>query len=170
MKQQRASRGVTLLEVMATMAIMLLGVAAAMTVVSQTTRANRRTLTNNQAQIIAERTLDDILMRGCQGTTDCSNLSNSTTKVYQTAEGLLRSTPPTEPGLVAREYEVTVDVDNTALVGTAEGAKWGEPALNRHLMSGTAGRLVNVRVSVSWEELGVRTGRQMVVLQTRLAP
>lgn len=168
--KQRTSRGVTLLEVMATMAVMLVGVAAAMTVVSQTTRANRRTLTANQAQIIAERALEEILTTGCQGTTDCSNLSNSSKKVYQTASGDLRDTAPVTPGLLAREYDVTVDVDNGKLPGTVEGGKWGNPAVNRPLVGTTTGTIVNVRVSVSWTETGVREGRQAVVLQTRLAP
>ncbi|RKH65005.1 type IV pilus modification PilV family protein [Corallococcus llansteffanensis] len=169
--KQRSSRGVTLLEVMATMAVMLLGVAAAMTVVSQTSRANRRTLTANQAQVIAERTLEEILTMGCQGTPPCNNLGNiSTRKVYQTAGGELSDTAPVGPGVVAREYEVNVDVDNSAAVGSVEGSKWGEPAINRPLSGTTAGNIVNVRVTVSWDEPGVRAGRQMIVLQTRMAP
>ncbi|RYZ37536.1 MAG: type II secretion system protein [Myxococcaceae bacterium] len=166
---QRASRGVTLLEVMATMAVMLLGVAAAMTVVSQTSFANRRTLTASQAQIIAERTLENILTTGCQGMVKCGEVANESFQVYQTSEGLLRDTPPADPKVLARQYTVDVDVDNAMAPLTAEGGKWGNPPLNRPLVGATTGNLVNVRVSVSWEEPGVRSGRQAVVLQTRMA-
>ncbi|NPD22381.1 type IV pilus modification PilV family protein [Corallococcus exiguus] len=168
--KSRAARGVTLLEVMATMAVMLLGVAAAMTVVSQTAQSNRRTLTANQAQVIAERQLETILARGCEGTKNCSNLDNQSFTVYQTAEGVLRTTAPTIPGLVVRAYDVDIDVDNSAQVGTAEGSKWGEPSISRVLAGVSKGTLVNVRVTVSWTEPGIREGRQAVVLQTRLAP
>ncbi|MBN8229229.1 prepilin-type N-terminal cleavage/methylation domain-containing protein [Corallococcus macrosporus] len=166
---KRASRGVTLLEVMATMAVMLLGVAAAMTVVSQTTRSNRRTLTANQAQIIAEQTLERFLQVGCQGRVNC-DVPDETFDVYQTSEGFLRDTAPVDPTVVARKYTVTVDVDNSKIPGSIEGGKVGEPALTRALVGATTGTLVNVRVSVSWDEPGIRAGRQMVVLQSRMAP
>ncbi|WP_233609800.1 MULTISPECIES: type IV pilus modification PilV family protein [Corallococcus] len=169
--KQRASRGVTLLEVMATMAVMLLGVAAAMTVVSQTTRSNRRTLTANQAQIIAERTLENILQRGCQGSPTCDVAKDETFNVWQTSDGFLRNSAPTDPKVVARMYTVDVDVDNPQVPGTMEaGGSMGEPALNRSLVGASSGTLVNVRVSVSWVEPGIRTDRQMVVMQTRMAP
>ncbi|NOK07607.1 type IV pilus modification PilV family protein [Corallococcus exercitus] len=169
--KQRASRGVTLLEVMATMAVMLLGVAAAMTVVSQTTRSNRRTLTANQAQIIAERTLENILQRGCQGSPNCDTVRDNTFEVWQTADGFLRNTAPTDPKILARKYTVDVDVDNPKVPSTLEaGSGLGEPSLNRNLVAGTGGTLVNVRVSVSWDEPGIRADRQMVVMQTRMAP
>ncbi|RKG60669.1 prepilin-type N-terminal cleavage/methylation domain-containing protein [Corallococcus sp. AB011P] len=168
--KQRASRGVTLLEVMATMAVMLLGVAAAMTVVSQTTRSNRRTLTANQAQIIAEQTLENILQRGCQGSVTCETASNETFDVYQTSEGFQRETAPTDPNIVARKYTVTVDVDNSVVPGSIEDGKAGEPAITRPLVGATTGTLVNVRVSVAWDEPGIREGQQMVVLQSRMAP
>ncbi|NBD07473.1 MULTISPECIES: prepilin-type N-terminal cleavage/methylation domain-containing protein [Corallococcus] len=168
--KQRASRGVTLLEVMATMAVMLVGVAAAMTVVSQTTRSNRRTLTANQAQIIAEQTLEDILQTGCQGSVNCNVVQSRTFDVYQTAEGFQRTVPPADPKVVARRYTVVIDVDNSRIPGSIEGGMAGQPAITRNLVGGTPGTLVNVRVSVSWDEVGVRADRQMVVLQTRLAP
>lgn len=168
--KQRASRGVTLLEVMATMAVMLVGVAAAMTVVSQTTRSNRRTLTANQAQIIAEQTLENILQLGCQGSPTCEVVTSETFDMYQTSEGLLRNAPPTDPKIIARKYTVNVDVDNSKAPGTVEEGKAGEPAITRNLVGTTAGTLVNVRVSVSWDEPGVRSDKQMVVLQSRMAP
>ncbi|NNB93097.1 prepilin-type N-terminal cleavage/methylation domain-containing protein [Corallococcus exiguus] len=168
--KQRASRGVTLLEVMATMAVMLLGVAAAMTVVSQTTQSNRRTLTANQAQIIAEQTLENILQVGCQGSVTCDTATSQTFDVYQTAEGFQRNTPPADTSVIARKYTVTVDVDNSKVPATIEDGKAGEPAITRNLVGTTAGTLVNVRVSVAWDEPGIRSDRQMVVLQSRMAP
>ncbi|WP_223642285.1 type II secretion system protein [Corallococcus sp. EGB] len=169
--KQRASRGVTLLEVMATMAVMLLGVAAAMTVVSQTTRSNRRTLTANQAQLIAERTLENILQRGCQGSPTCDTVRDQTFNVWQTADGLLRDAAPTDPKVVARMYTVNVDVDNPQVPGTMEaGGGTGEPSLTRNLAAGSTGTVVNVRVSVNWNEPGIRADRQMVVMQSRMAP
>ncbi|RKH05195.1 prepilin-type N-terminal cleavage/methylation domain-containing protein [Corallococcus carmarthensis] len=166
--KQRASRGVTMLEVMTTMAVMLLGVAAAMTVVSQTTLSNRRTLTANQAQVIAEQALEQMLTEGCQSAT-CTNLKDKTYTLWQTAAGALRTTAPA-PSLVARMYTVNVDVDNPKEASTMEGAKLGSPPLDRIVVAGEIGTIVNVRVSVSWDEPGIRTGRQMVVLQTRMSP
>ncbi|RKH59458.1 type IV pilus modification PilV family protein [Corallococcus aberystwythensis] len=170
------SRGVSLLEVMATMAVMLLGVAAAMTVVSQTSKANRRTLTANQAQLIAERTLESIQARGCTpAPSACANiagLDGNREVFYQTAAGDLLRQPPSAPGAIARQYEVAVDVDAEFLASSLEGgaAGVGEPAVNRDLTStGLKGNVANVRVSVSWEE-PEREGRQVVVLQTRMAP
>jgi prepilin-type N-terminal cleavage/methylation domain-containing protein len=168
--KQRASRGVTLLEVMATMAVMLLGVSAAMTVVNQTTRSNRRTLTANQAQVIAERELEDIIRLGCQGIANCAIGLPATRDVWQTADGFLRDSAPTDPNIVARRYTVAVDVDNPRVPGTMEAGQVDEPALNRPLVGTTQGTILNVRVTVSWDEPGIRAGRQMVVLQTRMAP
>ncbi|CAM4150517.1 type IV pilus modification PilV family protein [Corallococcus exiguus] len=167
--KQRASRGVTLLEVMATMTVMLLGVMAAMTVVTQTSASNRRTLTANQAQVIAEQALERVMTLGCLNPT-CNNLRDENYSVWQTASGALRTVAPTEPGLVAREYRVNIDVDNPREPVTMEGAKVGWPPLDRIVVAGAPGTVVNVRVSVSWDEPGFRSDRQMVVLQTRMAP
>ncbi|MBN9688240.1 MULTISPECIES: type IV pilus modification PilV family protein [unclassified Corallococcus] len=167
--KQRASRGVTLLEVMATMTVMLLGVMAAMTVVSQTSVSNRRTLTANQAQVIAEQALERVMTLGCLNP-NCTNLRDETYSVWQTAAGALRAEEPVEPGLVAREYSVNIDVDNPKDPTTMEGAKVGWPPLDRIVVAGQTGTIVNVRVSVSWDEPGLRSDRQMVVLQTRMAP
>ncbi|MBN8469772.1 prepilin-type N-terminal cleavage/methylation domain-containing protein [Corallococcus exiguus] len=167
--KQRASRGVTLLEVMATMTVMLLGVMAAMTVVSQTSASNRRTLTANQAQIIAEQALERVMTLGCLDA-NCTNLQDENYSVWQTAAGALRTEKPVDPGLVAREYAVNIDVDNPKNAVTMEGAKLGSPPLDRIVVAGQVGTIVNVRVTVSWDEPGVRSERQMVVLQTRMAP
>ncbi|NPC68606.1 prepilin-type N-terminal cleavage/methylation domain-containing protein [Corallococcus exiguus] len=169
---RRQAKGVTLLEVMATMAVMLVGIAAAMTVVSQTSNSNRRTLTANQAELIAERTLENIRAQGCTVAPPCGNLvglDKSREIFYQTAGGELLTVKPA--GLIARQYEVALDLDGTPLVGSFENATTGlgVPAVTRNLVDGKPGNVVNVRVSVSWEEPG-RSGRQVYVLQTRMAP
>jgi prepilin-type N-terminal cleavage/methylation domain-containing protein len=169
----RPHRGVTLLEVMATMVVLLLGIAAAMTVVSATSRSNRRTLTATQAQLIAERYLENITAEGCTPIPPaCSNLQhwdNNRFLVYQTSAGELRETAP-PASILARQYEVSVDVDAPMLLGSIENASVGEPAVDRNLVGTNTGNLANIRVAVSWEEPGVRTGRQVVVMQTRMAP
>ncbi|AGC41734.1 type 4 pilus biogenesis operon protein [Myxococcus stipitatus DSM 14675] len=170
----RASRGVTLLEVLATMAVMLLGIAAVMTLVTHISASNRRTLTATQAQLIAERTLEDIASRGCSADPPCSNLvgfDKQRTTLWQTAQGrILTAAPATGSGIVAREYEVAVDVDISMDMASIEGGVAGTPSILRDLAGPSSrGRLANVRVSVSWLE-PARTGRQVVVLQTRVAP
>ncbi|MBU8896357.1 pilus assembly protein [Corallococcus sp. M34] len=170
---RHAPRGATLLEVMATMAVLLLGIAAAMTVVAATSRSNRRTLTAIQAQLIAEQYLENITAQGCNPVPPaCSNLAAWDRRrdlVYQTAGGQLTTTAP-GPGVTARQYEVSVDVDGPTLTGSIENGSQGEPSISRPLVGTNTGNLVNVRVSVSWEELGSRNGRQVVVVQTRMAP
>ncbi|GEN07727.1 prepilin-type N-terminal cleavage/methylation domain-containing protein [Myxococcus fulvus] len=175
MKSSRlqASRGVTLLEVLATMAVMLVGIAAVMMLVTQISASNRRTLTAAQAQLIAERTLEGIMSEGCTATPPCANLStwdNRRTTVWQTAAGELQTVAPAA-GVVSREYEVAVDIDSPSagLPGSIENGAAGLPAINRQLGGGLPGNVANVRVSVSWLERG-RQGRQVVVMQTRMAP
>lgn len=170
----RASRGVTLLEVLATMAVMLVGIAAVMTLITHISASNRRTLTATQAQLIAERALEDIASRGCTADPPCANLvvfDNQRTNLWQTAQGTVLTAAPAA-GVVARQYEVAVDVDVSSNAATIEGGAVGTPPITRDLVAGVAssvGRLANVRVSVSWNE-PARTGRQVVVLQTRVAP
>ncbi|MCP3063027.1 prepilin-type N-terminal cleavage/methylation domain-containing protein [Myxococcus sp. K38C18041901] len=175
MKSSRlqTSRGVTLLEVLATMAVMLVGIAAVMMLVTQISASNRRTLTATQAQLIAERTLESITSEGCTASPPCSNLApwdNRRTQVWQTAAGELRTVAP-PAGMVAREYEVAVDIDSPSvgLTGSIENGAVGLPAIDRQLGGGLPGNVANVRVSVSWTERG-RQGRQVVVMQTRMAP
>jgi prepilin-type N-terminal cleavage/methylation domain-containing protein len=172
--RRHAHRGVTLLEVLATMAVLLMGMAAAMTVLVQTSTSNRRTLTATQAQLVAEQELENIASMGCVVEPPCSNLlplDRTNYKVWQTSAGELRRTVP-PAGVIAREYEVVIDVDSAALPTSIEAGSVGSPPLNRDLIPGTAGslgNLANVRVSVSWQEPG-DTARQVVVLQTRMAP
>lgn len=169
--KSRQRRGVTLLEVLATMVVLLVGVGAAMAVVAQTNRSNRRTLTATQAQIIAERELEDIIAMGCATQPPCGNLAtlDRTRKtVWQTAAGELKTVQPTGD-VKAREYEVSVDVDSGVITGSIENNAPGEPPVTRNLANNQPGNVANVRVSVSWVETG-RQGRQVVVLQTRMAP
>jgi prepilin-type N-terminal cleavage/methylation domain-containing protein len=168
--KSRQHRGVTLLEVLATMVVLLVGVGAAMAVVTQTSRSNRRTLTATQAQIIAERELEDIIAMGCSTEPPCGNLrtlDRTRRTVWQTASGELKTTQPT--GVQAREYEVSVDVDSGVIMNSIENNAPGEPPVTRNLANNQPGNVANVRVSVSWREPG-RQGRQVVVLQTRMAP
>ncbi|MCP3136546.1 type IV pilus modification PilV family protein [Pyxidicoccus xibeiensis] len=173
-RHSRQQRGITLLEVMATMAVMLLGVSAAMLVVNQTSQSNRRTLTATQAQLIAEQELENIASRGCTVDPPCANLAaldNTNYRVWQTSMGELRRAPP-PAALEAREYEVVIDVDSRVLATSIEAGSVGSPPVSRDLIPGTAGsggNVANVRVSVSWVERN-STERQVVVLQTRMAP
>ncbi len=168
-RQSSHARGVTLLEVMATMVVLLVGIAATMVLVTQINRSNRRTLTAAQAQHIAERELEDIIAMGCTLEPPCGNLvDNRRYDVWQTAAGELRQSDP-GAGVVARKYEVAVDVDSAVIPNTIESGSVGAPDVTRVLAAGQQGNVANVRVSVSWQE-PERTGRQVVVLQTRMAP
>ncbi|NVJ07684.1 type II secretion system protein [Myxococcus sp. AM001] len=170
----RQQRGVTLLEVLATMGILLMGIAAAMLVVTQTSNANRRSLTATQAQIIAEQAMENITLMGCVVEPPCSNLvgQDATFTLFQTAAGALSDVPPTDETVIAREFQVAVDVDVPAQIGTIEPGSVVPADLTRDLIPGqpgTVGNIAHVRVSVSWREPG-RSDPQVVVLQTRMAP
>ncbi|MFP2928951.1 pilus assembly protein [Pyxidicoccus sp. 3LG] len=173
-RHARSIRGVTLLEVMATMVVMLLGIAAAMLVVNRTSYSNRRTLTATQAQLIAEQELENIASLGCTVNPPCANVLNmdgDSYPVWQTTAGELRRAPP-PAGVDAREYEVAIDVDSALLPASLEGGLVGWPPVNRDLvpaMPGVGSNIANVRVAVSWVEEN-STDRQVVVLQTRMAP
>jgi type II secretory pathway pseudopilin PulG len=170
----RHARGITLLEVTISMAVLLMGITGALMAVRQTAQTNRRTLTAMQAQLIAEKALEDITAMGCTSNPPCGNLAGQDKRrytVWQTAAGELREVEP-PAALIAREYEVAVDVDSGVIPGTIESGSVGAPAVNRPLVSGRSdsmGNVANVRVSVSWRE-PERQGRQVVVLQTRVAP
>lgn len=173
-QQKRPARGVTLLEVMAAMAVLMLGIAAAMLVVTQTSYANRRSLTATQAQLIAEQALENITQMGCSLDPPCNNLStlDGTFTVFQTTAGDIRNVAPADPNVIAREFEVVVDVDIPALPATIEPGSVVPESLRRNLVPGevgTAGGIAHVRVTVSWREQE-RSDRQVVMLQTRMAP
>ncbi|WP_426756446.1 type IV pilus modification PilV family protein [Myxococcus sp. Y35] len=172
--KMRQHRGITLLEVLATMAILLMGIAAAMMVVTRTSYSNRRSLTATQAQLIAEQALENLTLMGCAVEPPCSNLvgQDTTYTLYQTAAGALSNTPPPNPEVIAREFEVAVDVDVPSQLGTIEPGSTVPADLTRDLIPGqvgTAGSLAHVRVTVSWRE-PERSDRQVVMLQTRMAP
>lgn len=166
-----ARRGVALLEAMAASVVLVLGLMAAMAMVLQTNRANRRTLTDTQAQTLAEQSLENIVSMGCTRAPPCGNiaaLDGTRSTVWQTAAGAVLTTKPAAP-VLAREYEVSVDVDSAVQASLNENGAVGVPAVNRSLRGKGPGNIVNVRVSVSWVD-PARTGRQVMVLQTRMAP
>ena len=71
------SRGVTLVESLATMAILVGGIAAIGMTVVGTAKINRRNLTQAQALVVAERELERITQLGCDGVIPldpCANL------------------------------------------------------------------------------------------------
>ena len=164
----RAVRGATLVEVLATSTILLLGLGGAMMALGATSRQNRNTLSVAQAHAIAERELERFRAMGCTSpnlANPCANLSaldGDTSTVWQTADG---PPLPSAPAVPARRYDVAVDVDPP----TESPGETGAPALDRVLASGSPGSIVNVRVSVSWQEPGT-SGERVVVLQTRVAP
>ncbi len=173
-QQKRQSRGVTLIEAMATMVVLMLGIVAAMLVVTQTSYANRRSLTATQAQLIAEQALENITQMGCSLDPPCLNLvpEDRTYTLFQTSAGELRNAPPVDPDVIAREFEVVVDVDIPSQPATIEAGSIVPANLTRNLVTGepdTAGNIAHVRVTVSWREQE-RSDRQVVMLQTRMAP
>ncbi len=174
MKRRQHARGITLLEVLATMAILLLGIGAAMLVVTQTSYSNRRSLSATQAQLIAEQTLENITMLGCTLDPPCLNLVglDQTFTLFQTSAGALSRVPPADPEVIARAYQVVVDVDLPSQVTTIEPGSVVPEDLTRDLVPGTPdsrGNVAHVRVLVSWQEQE-RSDRQVVMLQTRVAP
>lgn len=165
--RRRAERGITFLEVMATGVVLILGLLGAALLVSYTNRQNRRTLSQTQAQIIAERELERISAMRCVPDPPCNNiqlLDDQSWSVYQRANSEVLTTAPGPGDEPAREYHVAIDVDPPV-----EGSEVGEPALTRDLGNGQSGNQVNVRVTVSWRDTP-QSPRRAVVLQTRMAP
>ena len=166
-----ARRGVALIEAMAASVVLILGLMATMAMIQQTNHVNRRTLTATQAQTLGEQALENIVSMGCTRSPPCGNvaaLDGSRSTVWQTAAGAVLTTKP-DASVIAREYEISVDVDGSTQSTLNENGAVGVPAVNRSLRGKGPGNIINVRVSVSWVE-PARTGRQVVVLQTRMAP
>lgn len=167
------ARGATFIEVMATSLVLLMGLGAAMLLVTETARQNRRNLTATQAQLIAEQELETLVAQGCTPEPPCDNIRRhdqpplNSYPLWQTASGELRRSPPESGTVVARQFRVDIDVDGEAQF---EGGERGAPRLDRPLVAGLNGSVYNVRLSVSWEEPGSNGQRQVVVLQTRVAP
>jgi hypothetical protein len=161
---------------MAVVMVLALGTLGATFLVTQSVRANRQSLTGAQAQMIAEWELEQIEGEGCSSVivypgNPCHNIKRLDGQViptvYWSADGPVR----TAPTPFARPYSVAVDVDGTGtnpISGTPlfEGLERGGPALD--LYAGQTMNLLNVRVTVSWDEPNQPT--HAVVLQTRVAP
>jgi type II secretory pathway pseudopilin PulG len=167
--KRRAPRGLSLVEVLATAVVLLVGLVAASQVVVSTVTNNRRVLAQAQAQAIAERTLERLVGIGCNGvpTNPCGVLigmdDDADEVVYWSANGEPTDQATASDGSLRRAYTVNIDVDPPF-----EGAERGQPAVDRPLANGQAGQLVNVRVTVLWDEPG--RPRQALALQSRVSP
>lgn len=167
------ARGATLIEVMATTLVLLTGLGAAMLLVTETARQNRRNFIATQAQLIAEQELENIVAQGCTPEPPCGNIRRydsipyNSYPLWQTTSGELLREEPRDRSVVTRRFRVDIDVDGA---DQFEGSERGSPRLDRTLVAGLSGTVYNVRLSVSWEEPGSNGQRQVVVLQTRVAP
>lgn len=162
-RRARLQRGITLIETMATMAILTVGLLAVSLTVLQTVKSNRRSLSQAQASVLAERELESIVAMGCRASALANACANITAldgtergPFYWTADGAMTDVEPTEP---ARQYQVLVDVDPPA-----EDGETGAPAFD-----GVSPNIINVRVTVRWQEAN-EDQFEAVALQTRMAP
>jgi Tfp pilus assembly protein PilE len=168
-RSRRHARGLTLLETMATAAVLMVGILGVLTVLVAASRQNRRNNNQTQATLIAEQELERIVALRCMGNdaAPCSNiqaLDDSVRSVWWSANGEMSEVAP-GPGTPLRlQYTVAVDVDPPV-----EGGEEGSPSLTRIVagQSLPAGMIVNVRVTVSWQEPSV--ARRAVALQTRMS-
>lgn len=159
------SRGTTMIEAIATMVVLLIGLLAISQIVLSASKQNRANLSAAQAQMVAERELERLTAQGCSATPPCGNIlleENNVYSVFASASGEI--TNAAIPGATQREFHVAVDVDAP---GRFEGAEVGEPQINRVLAAGSAGNIFNVRVTVSWVSDQVT---RVVAMQTRMAP
>ena len=89
--QVRPRAGTTLIEVMAAMGIMAMGIAAIGSLVLATTNQNRRTLAQAQAEAVAQRELERIVALGCTNGTPtprfCDNVRSLDRTGYDVAWG-----------------------------------------------------------------------------------
>lgn len=170
-------RGMTMLEVMFTMAVLTTGMLGTMAVVSETVKYNRRSSSGTQAQTIADRVLEEISSRGCQpifgmGSDACGNvkaLDQTSRDFYWSIDGRLAEKLSTtdyqglplqggQPPPDAKHYIAYVDVDPPF--------ESGESYASAALLN--TGGVVNVRVTVVWDDGG--GVMQSVALQTRVRP
>ena len=173
--QVKPRRGASFIEVMASMGVMAMGIAAISSLVLASTAQNRRTFSQAQAEAVAQRELERILALGCTNggsdTSFCDNIRALDRTGYQVAWGVSGQLG-IAPSSATRQYRVDIDVDGPGLCNGApcfEGSETGAPLLSRQLVPGQpAPRVLNVRVIVSWVERERAT--QAVVLQTRVAP
>lgn len=171
----RSRRGATLIEVIAAMGVMAMGIAAVSSLVLSATAQNRRTLAMAQAEAVAQRELERVLALGCtNGTSDtifCDNVRALDRTGYDVSWGV-STLPGTATTASTRTYHVDIDVDGPGNCNgdpCFEGNETGAPLLARALVPGQpAPHVLNVRVTVSWTERD--RPRQAVALQTRVAP
>lgn len=171
----RSRRGTTLIEVMAAMGVMAVGIAAIGSLVLAATSQNRRTLAMAQAEAVAQRELERVLALGCtNGNSDtafCDNVRALDRTGYDVAWGA-SALPGVAPDPATRTYHVDLDVDGPGDCNGGpcfEGSETGAPLLARALVPGQGPpRVLNVRVTVSWLERD--RPRQAVALQTRVSP
>jgi hypothetical protein len=168
----------TLIELSATIATLIMGLLAMGQIVLETVKQNRRTLAAQQARLLAERELEQLLSIGCIAPPNaphpCQNIIDLETgaasaggplaarQVYWTASGPPQDVVgPIDPS--KRLYTISIDVDPPF-----EGAERGAPDLTRQLANGEQGSIVNVRITVSWTDSNNR--RDAVAVQTRMSP
>ncbi|MCP3144154.1 hypothetical protein [Pyxidicoccus xibeiensis] len=174
----RPRRGATLLEAMATMVVVVIGILGVALIVLAAARQNRRNLIQAQAGLIAERELERITAMGCTGVmpTPCSNiqaLDGSTRQLWWAADGEPQAQAPSA-GETRLRFDVAVDVDPNAM-GGFEGTARGSPAVDRMVGGLQLQQVVNVRVLVTWPDtllngFGTNSRRRAVALQTRMVP
>ncbi|AKQ69037.1 Type IV fimbrial biogenesis protein PilV [Myxococcus hansupus] len=171
---RRHARGLSLLETMATAAVLMLGILGILYTLLAASRHNRRNNNLNQATLIAEQELERVVNLRCSGepvSDPCANikqLDNSVRPVWWSANGRMRELEPLANAPPHLRYDLMLDVDPPF-----EGGEQGAPALARviapHGTQLPLDQVVNVRVTVSWaEEPGAP--RRAVALQTRMAP
>jgi type II secretory pathway pseudopilin PulG len=170
----RARRGVTLLESIATMAVLVVGILAVSMTVLAASRQNRRNLAQAQASLIAEQELERITAIGCTGptTTPCDNIQSMdgrTRQVFWATDGEPRAQAP------GQRFDIAVDVDPNNTATPYEGTARGSPALDRTEGGQQLRQVINVRVTVSWQDtllpgFGTTPLRRAVALQTRMVP
>jgi hypothetical protein len=172
-------RGATLMEAMATMVVLIVGILAVSLTVLAASRQNRRNLIQAQASVIAERELERIIAMGCTGVppaapcVNVQNLDGFTRQMSWAVSGLPQEVVPGSPPPPGLLFDVAVDVDPDA-AGLFEGVAMGSPALNRFVDGQQLQQVINVRVLVSWQD-NLMSGlapdtRRAVVLQTRMVP
>lgn len=175
-RRKGGPRGATLMEAMATMVVLVVGILAVSLTVLAASRQNRRNLIQAQASIIAERELERIVAMGCTGVPPnalCGNiqdLDGTTRQFWWAADGEPKTVAP-PAGQPRLRFDVAVDVD-PGPGGAFEGIARGSPAVDRVVNGQQIMQVINVRVLVSWLDptlTGVGApSRRAVALQTRM--
>lgn len=171
---RRHTRGLSLLETMATATVLMIGILGILLTLLTASRHNRRNNNLNQATLIAEQELERVVNLRCAGepvSDPCANikqLDNAVRPVWWSANGRMQELEPLAGAAPHLRYELMLDVDPPF-----EGGEQGAPALARviapHGTQLPLDQVVNVRVTVSWAE-APDAPRRAVALQTRMAP